>query len=98
MPYLPSQKCVCDDTWAIRLNLYNGVASSFVRLGDKDCAGYSLLRVHFKLQMDGFDHIDTFFLELSLDGGQDYYIVGDWAQDVDGINNRECHDGSSGRF
>jgi hypothetical protein len=91
----PSQNYVCADSWAIHLNYHNGVASSFAHLGDKDCSGYSLLRVNFKFQTDGFDHMDTLFLELSLDGGQDYYIVGDWAQDVDGITtNRECYDGS----
>jgi hypothetical protein len=35
--------------------------------------------------------MNTLFLELSLDGAQYYYIVGDWAQDVDGINNRKCY-------
>jgi hypothetical protein len=54
-----------------------------------------MLRATFQFQMDGFDHMDTLFLELSLDGGQNYYIVGDWALDVDGITrNHKCYEGS----
>jgi hypothetical protein len=90
-----SEDYVCGDSWAIRLSRHNGLASSFAHRGNKDCTGYSLLRRDFKFQMDSFDHMDTLFLELSLDDGQNYYIVGDWAQDVDGITtNRECYDGS----
>jgi hypothetical protein len=91
----PSQAYVCNNFWAIHVNLHNGVSSSFAHSEDQDCSSYSMFRVTFQFQMDGFDHMDTLFLELSLDSGQNYYIVSNWARDVNGITtNRVCYDGS----
>jgi hypothetical protein len=87
-----SQDYACNNVCAIHVNVHNGVASSFAHSEDQDCSSYSMLRVTFEFQMDGFDHMDTLFLELSLDGGQNYYIVDDWAMDVNGITtNRVCY-------
>jgi hypothetical protein len=91
----PSQAYVCKNLWAIHVNLHNGVASSFAHSSDQDCSSYSMLQVSFQFQMDGFHHMDTLFVELSLDGGQNYYVVNDQALDVGGIaRNRVCYDAS----
>jgi hypothetical protein len=91
----PSQAYVCKNLWAIHVSLHNGLSSSFAHIRNQDCSRYSMLQVTFQFQMDGFDHMDTLFLELSLDRGRNYYIVSDWALDVSGITkNRVCYDAS----
>ena len=40
------------------------------------------MRITFDFKFDGYDHLDTLFAEVSVDGGSSYFIVGDWALDV----------------
>jgi hypothetical protein len=78
----------CSNSAAVRLRWDNAASSSIFHASDQDCTAYSWLRVSFQFQLDPnsrFDSMDSLFLELSLDGGDDYYIVGVWAKDVDDI-------------
>jgi len=87
------QTRACGADWSMQVRIHNGVASSFEHTLDQDCSAFSMLRISFDFLLDGFDHMDTLFLELSLDGGQTHYIVADWARDVDGISaQRVCYD------
>jgi hypothetical protein len=75
-------KCACEGDWAVELQEDRGELSSFFHINSYSCSAYALLRVGFKFKLRGYDHMDTLFLEISLDGGANYFIVGDWAQSV----------------
>jgi len=78
----------CKNSSAVQLRWDNGASSSIFHHTDQNCTAYSWLRVTFQFQLDAddrFDHMDALFLELSLDGGDDYYTVAVWAKDVDDI-------------
>jgi hypothetical protein len=78
----------CSNSAAVRLRWDNAASSSIFHRTNQDCTSYSWLKVTFQFQLDPnskYDHLDSLFLELSLDGGNDYYVVGVWAKDVDTI-------------
>jgi hypothetical protein len=68
--------------YAVELSNGNGVASSFFSSADIACNAFSKLRITFAFRFNGYDHLDTLFAEVSVDGGSSYFIVGDWALDV----------------
>lgn len=74
--------CVCEGEWAVQLDQDRGVGSSFSHTTAYAVDDFSLLRITFQFKFRGYDHLDTLFLELSLDGGATYFQVGDWAHSV----------------
>ena len=84
----PSQAYTCpSDTsnWSIHINEHKGPESAITHRDNQNASTYAWLKVEFDFLLDGFDHMDTLFLELSLDGGTSYFIVADWAKDTQGI-------------
>ncbi len=71
--------------WSAQVSEHNGEASSIVHRVDQGASDYSWLKVEFHFLLEGFDHMDSFFLELSLDGGQTFFIVADWAFGTQGV-------------
>lgn len=96
----PSQANPCplndpSSNWSVEIFLHDGEESAIVHATSYDASTYSWLKVQFDFLMDGFDYLDTLFLELSLNGGEDFYFVADWAKDVQGIVESEiCYDSS----
>lgn len=74
--------CACEGTWAAELHEDRGVLSSIVHTSTYACDSYAYLRIIFQFKFRDYDHLDTLFLEISLDGGVTYSIVGDWAHSV----------------
>lgn len=74
--------CACEGTWAVKLNEDMGNESSIFHSTDAVCSGYDILRVSFSFKFRDYDHLDTLFVEISLDGGLTYFIVGDYAFEV----------------
>jgi hypothetical protein len=82
----------CRNSQSVKLRWHNGNSSSIFHSVNRDCSAYSYLMVTFQFRLVDFDHMDALFLELSLDGGIDYYIVHSWAFDVNGITaNGVCY-------
>lgn len=78
----------CSEGNAAEIKGY-GTDGSFAHRRDQPCDKYSVLRVQFQFSLRSYDHLDTFFLEVSLDSGRNYYIIGSWAKDVNGIDEDE---------
>jgi hypothetical protein len=74
------------NNWSIHINEHKGPDSAIAHKEDQDASTYMWLKVEFDFLLDGFDHMDALFLELSLDGGATYFIVADWAKDTQGIS------------
>jgi len=98
----PSSALACPNgqeasLWSAHLSEHGGEASSIVHNSDYDASNYSWLKVEFDFVLDGFDHMDAFFLELSLDSGRNFFIVADWAMDTtQGMTSlRTCHNGNT---
>ena len=85
--------CACGGTYAARILNDLGEASSFYHKSNLSCANYRLLRITFLFKLRGYDSLDAFFMELSMDGGVNYIQVDHWALDVDGIQNAKCYAG-----
>lgn len=92
--------CACQGNWAVQLNQDRGIPSSIFHSTSFSCDRFSLLRIMFQFKFRSFDHLDTLFLEVSLDGGETYFIVGDWAHSVpevphynDSLVGAVCYDG-----
>jgi hypothetical protein len=72
----------CGGMYAVELSNGKGVASSFFSSADIACSAFSKLRITFAFRFNGYEHLDTLFAEVSVDGGSSYFIVGDWSLDV----------------
>jgi hypothetical protein len=83
----------CGGQWSAMINEDRGSNSSFFHSTDYACDSYSLLRVTFSFRFRGYDHLDSFFIEISFDGGSNYYIVDNWSLDVDSLENTVCYPG-----
>ena len=70
--------------WSAQISHHGGQASSIYHKADQDASKYSWLKVEFDFLLDGFDHMDAFFLELSLDSGRTFFMVADWALGTQG--------------
>lgn len=82
----------CKSTQSVRLRWHNGGNSSIFHSSNRDCSAYSYLRITFQFRLAEFDHMDALFLELSLDGGIEYFIINSYAFDVDDITaNGVCY-------
>ena len=86
--------------YSLRLNEDRGEKSSAWHVISYDCSFYDMLRITFQYRFLGYDHLDTLFLEISFDGGTNYFMVSDWAYSVaestaDNIflDNEVCYDG-----
>lgn len=77
-----SRAYACQGNWAAELRDDRGISSSVFHKHAISCDQFSLLRVTFQFRLRGYDHLDTLFLEISLDNGFNYAIVGDWAYDT----------------
>ncbi len=83
-------------SWSIGIFEHNGAESAITHRNNYDASSYSWLKVTFDFLLDGFDHMDTLFMELSLDGGVTYFIVYDWAMDTQGVTTlRQCYMGNN---
>ena len=91
--------CACEGTWAAELHEDRGVKSSIFHTSSYPCDLFAYLRVTFQYKFRSYDHLDTLFLEISLDGGSTYFIVGDFAHSViepgivDPLTNAICYQG-----
>jgi hypothetical protein len=86
--------CACGGTRSALILDDLGPLSSFSHKSNMPCADYRLLRVTFMFKLRGYDSLDAFFMEISLDGGLNYVQVDHWALDVDGIlQNANCYSG-----
>lgn len=93
--------CACEGQWAAELQEGRGERSSIVHGSSYPCDQFDYLRITFQFKFRGYDHLDTLFLEISLDGGTTFFIVGDWARDVaepptyldDPLTTAICYDG-----
>jgi hypothetical protein len=65
--------------WSAYISGHDGAASSIAHQTNQFATNFSWLKVQFDFLLDGFDHMDTFFVEVSLDSGGTYFIVADWA-------------------
>jgi len=74
--------CACEGSWAVELHEDRGETSSISHTSNYACESFAFLKVSFQFKFRGYDHLDTLFLEVSLDGGATYFIVGDWAHSV----------------
>ena len=70
--------------WSAQISHHGGQASSIYHKADQNASNYSWLKVEFDFLLDGCDHMDAFFLELSLDSGQTFFMVADWALGTQG--------------
>jgi len=71
-----------------------GVESSFYHQEDKACKIFDLLRITFEFMYVGYNPLDSLFVEISLNQGADFHIVGSWTRGVNGFNNEgTCYDG-----
>jgi hypothetical protein len=85
----------CGGSAAAEIRDDQGIASSFFHLEDQACQTFDLLRITFQFAFDGYDALDTLFLECSLDGGTIYHIIGSWTRGLNGYTNEDiCYDGS----
>lgn len=98
----PSQAYACPlslndgNSWSIEIFEHNGAESAIAHKTSHDASQFAWLRVTFDFLLDGFDHMDTLFLELSLDGGYTFFIVYDWAMDTQGVTElQRCYMGNS---
>lgn len=78
--------CGAGSSWSLLVHDDSGAVSSFYHTQNQDASRFSWLKIRFDFLMDGFDHMDALFLELSLDGGATYFIVADWAKDNRGLS------------
>lgn len=76
---------ICGGGFSVELRQDNAESSSIFHAVDQDCSAYPWLRATFTFRPFKWEHMDTLFLEISLDGGVNYYIVGDWSMEVGGI-------------
>jgi hypothetical protein len=81
----------CGGQWSALINEDRGSVSSFFHSSDYACDSFSLLRVTFSFRFLGYDHMDSFFIEISLDGGSNYSTVENWSLDVDSLENSVCY-------
>lgn len=87
-----SNAASCRGSQSVKLRWDKGNSSSIFHKSNRDCSTYAYLKVTFQFRLVDFKHMDSIFLELSLDGGQDYYIVNSWSYDVNGITqNGVCY-------
>jgi hypothetical protein len=86
--------CSCGGTFSAKIFEDQGIVSSFFHHSNHECASFNFLRVSFTFKVRGYDHLDAFFMELSLDGGLNYIQVDTWALDVHRtIENAKCYTG-----
>ena len=76
-----TQVYACQGNWAAELRNDQGISSSIFHKNAISCDKFSLLRVTFQFRLRNYDHLDTLFLEISLDNGSNYAVVGDWTYD-----------------
>jgi hypothetical protein len=82
----------CGGSWSVELRQDNAISSSVFHKLDQNCTPYSWLRVTFDFRPFRYEHMDTLLLELSLDSGNNYYIVGDWSFEVGGLStDNQCY-------
>ena len=74
--------CGADDVAGAELSNDLGAASSIYSRSPYDCRDYDLLRVAFTFRLSGYDALDSFVLELSLDDGAHYVVVESWSHSV----------------
>lgn len=80
------------NVWSALIYEHNGEDSSIFHSADQDASTYSWLKIEFDFLLDGFDHMDTLFLELSVDSGASYFMVADWAYQTQGLDSlRTCY-------
>jgi hypothetical protein len=78
-------------TWSVELRQDNGMSSSIFHKLDQDCRSYPWIRVTFDFRPFKYEYMDTLFLEVSLDSGNNYYIVADWSFEIGTILvDRQC--------
>ena len=86
--------CACEGDYAMKLSENGGIESSFYHASGQDCTSYSHLRISFKFMFSNSEPMDSFFIELSLNNGNSYEIVGSWALDSDAdgefSENKKC--------
>jgi hypothetical protein len=85
--------CACQGQWSAKIHDDGGSLSSFFHSSDYACDSYSLLRVTFSFRFRDYNHLDSFFIEISFDGGSNYSIVDSWSFDVDSLENAVCYPG-----
>jgi hypothetical protein len=85
--------CACHGQWSAKIYDDGGSLSSFFHSSDYACDSYSLLRVTFSFKFRDMDHLDSFFIEISFDGGSNYSMVDSWSLDVDSLENAVCYPG-----
>lgn len=87
--------CSGSAAWEIKDD--RGVESSIYHKQNHDCGTYLLLRITFQFVFEGYDPFDTLFVELSLDGGATYHIVGSFSRSIPGVGGYNetgvCYDG-----
>ena len=92
------RSCGASSVYSLKLSEDRGARSSAWHVNSYDCSSYDILRITFQFRFQGYDHLDTFFMEISFDDGFNYFMVSDWAYSVaesaDNIflDNEVCYD------